>query len=124
MNFSQDGKTLSVDTVVVIQIKSGGGGNGGFNLLTGSNLVGFLGNGLVPPKLSAAQISAIPATDLIDGSVVFNTTSRTLQQYDATTAAWFNLNGPGGISVYNTTTNAYIKLTAIGNPGSYQLVLQ
>ena len=47
-------------------------------------------NGFYAPQLTTAQRDAIPAATLVNGAVVYNTTTNTFQNY--TNGAWNNLN--------------------------------
>ena len=58
-------------------------------------------NGLYGPNLTAAQIAAIPAATLVNGAIVYNTTTNTFQIYASyitavgvTTSAWLPLGIP------------------------------
>lgn len=47
-------------------------------------------NGFYAPQLTAAQRDAIPAATLVNGAVIYNTTTNTFQNY--TNGVWNNLN--------------------------------
>jgi len=50
-------------------------------------------NGLYAPRLTTAQINAIPAATLVNGAIIYNTTSNTYQIYQVINgaSAWGNL---------------------------------
>lgn len=47
-------------------------------------------NGFYAPQLTTAQRDAIPATTLVNGAIIYNTTTNTFQNY--TNGVWNNLN--------------------------------
>ena len=47
-------------------------------------------NGFYAPQLTGAQIAAIPAATLVNGAIVYNTTTNTFQNY--TNGVWNNVN--------------------------------
>lgn len=47
-------------------------------------------NGFYAPQLTTVQRNAIPATTLVNGAIIYNTTTNTFQNY--TNGVWNNLN--------------------------------
>jgi len=62
-------------------------------------------NGFYAPQLTAAQIAAIPAATLVNGAIIYNTTTNTFQNY--INGAWNNLNSsvatPTGVGLASGT---------------------
>ena len=80
-------------------------------------------NGFYAPQLTAAQIAAIPASTLVNGAIVYNTTTNTFQTYTSyivaagvTTSAWL----PLGIPVMTAAQGVFFE-AANNIPGQMYL---
>jgi hypothetical protein len=73
--------------------------------------------GLYVPKLTPAQITAIPAATLTNGAVVYNTTTNTYQVYQ--NAAWLNLSTSPVPTTLTAPSVATVNAAAVANGAIY-----
>ena len=72
--------------------------------------------GLYAPQLTPAQIAAIPAATLVNGAIVYNTTTNTYQVYQ--NAAWTNLT-TGAANILTAPSFATLSAPAVANGAIY-----